>query len=260
MKDRLYWNKAYNPVTGCTPVSEACENCYARDIVRRFPEIHGVTGDGIWDDCDVVPFDHIQFHPERLDAPLHWKKPRRVFVGNITDLFHENVSDEWKELVYRVVTQCSQHQFLFLTKRPENIGTYFLGDNPELKVTIRNAWLGVTVEHQKYDHRVEKLLQIPAAVRWVSAEPLLGPLDIRQFLQCGDPKINWVVIGCESGPKRRRMKIEWAIDLVNQCLDAGVKVFCKQIHDEYGRVIHNSNKFPKELQIREIPMSTTNHL
>ena len=249
-KDHKYWDKSYNPVTGCGPssFSESCCNCWAAAMVKRFPELHGTEDYYSWRPYTSgrpTPFSIIKFHPERLAAPLHWKKPRRVFVCDLGDFFHNEVQRERKEAVYKVVDQCPQHQFFFLTKRPENVGAFW--------TKAKNAMLGVTVESDKYLHRIETLLQIPAAARWISFEPLLSAIDLNQNLNNGKffgDMLQFAVVGAESRPGRRPMKIEWAIDLVEQLRYAGIKVWVKQI-DLNGKVEHDITKFPKELQFRE---------
>ena len=259
-KTLIEWADAtWNPITGCTPISDGCKNCYAKRLIRRFPALHGYreTGPVVngYIEIEPIPFGEIRFHPERLDQPLKWKKPRRIFVCSMSDLFHEDVKLEWFQKVYTVIMESERlnpgHTFLMLTKHPKR-----MSDLIRPKVPLKNLWLGVTVESDKYLHRIDTLLQIPAAVRFVSVEPMLGPIMFSDpDSPCGEnyPGLDWVILGAESGPGRRPCKIEWMGDVVRQCDDAGMPVFVKQIHNAAGRVVKDINLFPEQLQRREFP-------
>jgi len=279
-KNSLYWDSSWHPITGCSHSgSPGCDECWAKALVKRFPALHGHFG-GQWTDSGVqdVPlsFDKIQFHPERLDAPMKWKKPRRIFVCSMSDLFHKDVDFDTINGMFKTMCHpgCLHHTFLILTKRPERMADFFkwsmkeggAGNNCK---AWRHIWLGVTAENQRCaDERIPILLDIPAAVRFVSIEPMLSAIDLSNYIpirccsgtDCGclglpinPPYLDFVIIGAESGPGRRPCKIEWMIDVVRQCDDAGVPVFVKQIHDVTGRVVKDINDFPKELQRREYP-------
>lgn len=239
--------ETWNPVTGCTKVSQGCKHCYAE---RVFPRAYAKSG---------RKFTDVQCHPERLKAPLHWRKPRRVFVNSMSDLFHEDVPDEFIDQVFAVMALASQHTFQVLTKRPErmlecvrrigksaktlNDAARSLGYTFEFAWKywpIKNVWLGVSVEDQETaDERIPLLLQTPAAVRFVSAEPLLGPivfdrqvhLERRTKILTGAPapRIGWVIVGGESGPKARPCDVGWIRSIVGQCKAADVACFVKQI-------------------------------
>jgi len=210
--------KTWNPVTGCTKVSQGCKNCYAERIAERF-----------WGER---AFTDVQCHPERLDQPLRWRKPCRVFVNSMSDLFHEAVPDEFIAQVLALAGDAPQHVYQVLTKRPERMRKIlseicaFGNCRPPA-----NLWLGVSIENQKTaDDRIAVLLETPAAVRWVSAEPLLGAVDLNN-IRIGHvclPGIDWVVCGGESGPGARPMHPDWARALRDQCLSAGVPFFFKQ--------------------------------
>lgn len=241
--------KVWNPVTGCTKVSEGCRNCYAeRYFQRPYPG---------------RKFTDIVCHKDRLDAPLHWRKPARIFVNSMGDLFHESVPDVF---IARVISQAGaarRHTFQILTKRPQRMLDFFSrcradglgwithngaeiegygGDGIAVGNKERwptpNIWLGVSVENQAtVAERIPLLLQTPAALRWVSAEPLLGPLNIAVYLggdvdpsdeNREDPGIDWVVCGGESGPRARPMSPDWARSLRDQCQAAHVPFFFKQ--------------------------------
>ena len=242
---------SWNPVTGCTPISEGCENCYARRMAQRLRGRFGYSAD--------APFK-VTLHPDRLEEPFRWHKPRKVFVCSMGDLFHEQVPDEYIAKVWEVMSNASQHTFIVLTKRPqrmkefiERLGWYIHdreGNPTEAvldkggKYTLKNVWLGVTVENQEQaDKRIPILLQIPAVVRFVSVEPMLGPVDIYKYLDIYDPPtlsnpdgynpdkvlLDWVICGSETGPNRRPANIEWVRRLRDQCVSSGVPFFLKQM-------------------------------
>lgn len=287
-KTTIPWTDAtWNPVTGCTPVSAGCENCYARRMVKRFPHIHGTFDATL--PGQLIPrrgnflFSEIQFHPSRIDQPLRWKKPRRIFVCSMGDLFHEDVKEEWIIDVWRIMESARRHTFMLLTKRPARLKQFIdAGMKHCGRATTDNIWLGVTCENQEMaDLRIPLLLQTPAAVRFVSVEPMLGPVvldgdcyswrgwlrgwhceaEARQDsrgelypepIQVENERINWVIAGCESGPGRRETKIEWLRDICCQCISAGVPVFIKQVSIN-GRVSKNPMEWPEDIRIREFP-------
>jgi len=208
----------------------------------------------------------VTLHPECLDEPLHWRKPCRIFVCSMSDLFHPEVPFEFIDKVYYRIYRGLRHTFQVLTKRPGRMLEYledetavqlrllklFPNWTPESRLTGRfplpNLWLGVSVENQKAaDERIPKLLQIPAAVRWVSLEPLLGKIVLSMV-----DELDWVVIGAESGPNRRPCKLEWVRSIVAQCKAAGVPVFVKQL-DIDGKVVKKIEQFPPDLKVREYP-------
>jgi protein gp37 len=239
MSTLIPWtDETWNPVTGCTKTSPGCANCYIertppfRMAHRKF--VNGTTG--------------VQLHPERLDKPLHWRKPRRVFVCSLADLFHEDVPDEFIRDVVEVVAEAPQHVFQVLTKRPERMRDLFQAwdrvddefNGPDSKLwPLPNLWLGVTIENARYTYRADILREIPAAVRFISAEPLLGSLfpplgfldRARQRTEAnGMPPrtdhgwpldltgIDWLIAGAESGPKARPMDEGWVRELRDACL------------------------------------------
>ncbi|TMQ67701.1 MAG: phage Gp37/Gp68 family protein, partial [Candidatus Eisenbacteria bacterium] len=215
------WTDAtWNPVTGCTKVSPGCKHCYAQTFSERF---RGVAGH---------PFEQgfdLWLWPNRLDLPLTWKKPKRIFVNSMSDLFHERVPDSFIDFVFGTMMRAHWHQFQVLTKRPERMATY-LNSRParfaNLATTHPQIWLGASVESHKYSQRAGLVAMLPTAVRFLSCEPLLGPLDLRDVL--GPSGVNWVIVGGESGHGARPMSQDWVIDIRNQCLEAGVPFFFKQ--------------------------------
>lgn len=246
----IEWTDAtWNPVTGCTRVSPGCAHCYIERTMpfrverRRFngPQIGASTG--------------VQTHPGRLALPLRWRRPRRVFVNSLSDLFHADVPEEFVAEVFAVMAATPQHTYQLLTKRHGRMRS--LLNDPDFRVLVQfessvlgqegidvagpgnpwdtwpvpNLWLGVSVEDQaRAALRVPALLDTPAAVRWLSCEPLLGPIDLERADPgaLNDGGINWVVAGGESGPGARPVKVDWLRDLRNQCGDAGVAFLFKQ--------------------------------
>ena len=230
-KSAIEWtDSTWNPVTGCTKVSPGCANCYAERISKRFKR----------------DFSEIRVHPDRLAEPLRWRKPRRVFVNSMSDLFHEDIHAGNIYDIFVTMSQAFPHTFQILTKRPtrmKRLVEYFAASSRWYKWPLPNVWLGVSVEDQKRaDERIPLLLQTPAAVRFVSCEPLLGPIHIPGLHACPQectekdgfhpgplPGLDWVIVGGESGPNARPMDLAWAGSIVAQCKAAGVPCFVKQL-------------------------------
>lgn len=317
----IEWTDAtWNPVTGCSKVSAGCKNCYAERLAPRvFAGQHVPDGS---DRVDTITgprrrprrFTDVRTHPERLVQPLRWRKPRRVFVNSMSDLFHEDVPDEFVDQVFAVMVLAPQHVFQVLTKRADRMRRY-VGSNEslgrvvaianeiaqrsglEIRVELRddglpgmslgNAWLGVSCENQEAaNERIPLLLETPAAVRFVSAEPLLGPIDFR-YIRDGDepfsafrPRgqrepcdtlgLDWVIVGGESGHSARACDAAWIRYIVGQCRDAGVACFVKQlgavpVHrggesaaDRFMLQVRDRkggdpSEWPEDLRVREFP-------
>ena len=210
--------ETWNPVTGCTKVSPGCAHCYAETFAERF---RGVPGHPYEQGFDLT------LRPARLELPLTWRKPRMIFVNSMSDLFHPDIPAEYVGQVFRTMERADWHTFQVLTKRPERA----LDLAPDLPWPS-NVWMGVSIENRRFLHRLDTLRQIPAAVRFTSCEPLLGPLDGIDLTDIG-----WVIAGGESGAGARRMKPEWACALRDKCVDAGVPFFFKQwgAHNEEGK-------------------------
>lgn len=278
----IEWTDAtWNPLVGCTKVSSGCDNCYAETFVNRFAGSKGFP----------ERFDTVVLRDQRfLSQPLRWRRPRRVFVNSLSDLFHTDVPDEFIATVFAVMAEARRHTFQLLTKRHGRMRSLLNSDRwpqmvadagcalPDWGVPLisearcaptwplPNVWLGVSVEDQKHaDLRIPALLGTPAAVRWISAEPLLGPVDLTRLpfpawtgMSTGQPAavvdavggrygvpgmwqakatgLDWVVCGGESGPASRPMHPDWACSLRDQCETVGVPFLFKQwgSHDEHG--------------------------
>ncbi len=290
-KTKISWTEfTWNPVVGCKKVSPGCKNCYAEKMANRvrgmmyiqssdksmetwakYDEV--LTMDGKWN-------SHTYCDESALDKPLHWKKPRKIFVCSMGDLFHESVPFEFIDKVFGAMFCANQHTYQILTKWPDRMAEYIkhldevcyeAGDfTCWSKLPNKHIWLGVSAENQEWaDKRIPILLQIPAAVRFVSLEPLLGPVDLtkldngpvrtnsfsgRQGMMCkphwNTGKLDWVIIGAESNGAYpgRECKNIWIKNIVNQCESAGVPVFVKQLHwtDGYGKtwLVKDKRHFP----------------
>jgi protein gp37 len=307
----IEWTEAtWNPVTGCTKISPGCKNCY----IERTPPFHMAGRKFV---KGRIP---LEFHDNRLTQPLRWRKPRRVFVNSLSDLFHADVPDDFIDRVFAVMALCPQHTFQVLTKRPERMAAYitrtgrsitYLDDAARtLGYTLRfdtgnghplglvrwplpNCWAGTSVEDQpRADERIPHLLRCPAAVRFLSCEPLLGPVDLRNPCAIGRQQglesaglpgriaaevectfsdldgIGWVIVGGESGPGARPCDVAWVRALVGQCRAVGVPCFVKQVganpYQSFGHVGveplklrdrkgGDPSEWPEDLRVRQFP-------
>lgn len=279
MSNIEWTDETWQVTAGCNMVSSGCANCYAekmawrllcmaeadleagKDPKRKRPYLHVLNEGGGWN-------GRVLTLPDRLTDPLRWKRPRRIFVNSMSDLFHEDVPFEFIDRVWAVMALCPQHTFQILTKRPERMAEYVnrrgaavahydalwkfsdayphvakrLPESPESgdPWPLPNVWLGTSVEDQKAaDERIPHLLGCPAAVRFLSCEPLLGPVDLLRFLDPDPLRIgvrnafaqvpDWVIVGGESGPKARPCDVGWIRGVVRQCREANMPVFVKQL-------------------------------
>ncbi|HKQ24133.1 MAG TPA: phage Gp37/Gp68 family protein [Burkholderiales bacterium] len=253
MTTKIEWtDETWNPVTGCTKVSQGCKNCYAERIWPKVEAAQRMREHWDWQKAPKRAFTEVRMHPNRLDAPLHWKRPRRIFVNSMSDLFHEDVTPLFIGSVLGIAAACAQHTFQVLTKRPQRMlevlaSEAFLmafeesadmyTDTTHFTWPVDNVWLGVSVEDQATaDERIPLLLQTPAAVRFISAEPLLEPIDCTKwFFDASEfaygtapAGLDWVIAGGESGPNARPSNPGWFRSLRDQCANAGVPFFFKQ--------------------------------
>ena len=278
-RSKIEWTDAtWNPVTGCTKISPGCKHCYAERMALRLKAM----GQPRYANGFAVAT-----HADALTIPLHWRKPRRIFVNSMSDLFHEGVPDEFIARVFAVMALCPQHTFQLLTKRPERMARYCAGRSgcwlfPHMDRVFKlptgrtfprypdrwplpNVILGVSVEdQQRADERIPHLLATPAALHFLSAEPLLGELDLTNIRYCrdgrehcldalrgewatgrpnyptlsgdGGPRLGWIVVGAESGPKRRPTDIAWIRSLRDQAVSAGIPFMLKQM-DVGGKLV-----------------------
>jgi protein gp37 len=213
-KTAIEWtDMTWNPVTGCTKISAGCDNCYAERFSERF---RGVAGH---------PFERgfdLTLRPERLEQPLHWQQPRMVFVNSMSDLFHKEVPSEFVDRVFDTMERADWHIFQVLTKRSSRLRTYINRRYPT-GAAPAHIWLGMSVEDGTKKSRIRHLQETRAVVRFLSIEPLIGPIGPVDL-----DGIHWVIVGGESGPAARRMLVEWAREVRDQCRAANVPFFFKQ--------------------------------
>ena len=209
-KTRIEWTEmTWNPVTGCTKLSQGCKHCYAERMATRLQAMGNPRyPDGF----------ELRLHEDLIDAPRRWKKPSRVFVNSMSDLFHEDIPESFIQRVFATMASCPQHTFQILTKRSQRLA--------HLASALRwspNVWMGVSVENAAVTHRIDDLRTVPAAVRFLSCEPLIGPLENLDL-----SRMDWLIVGGESGPGARPMQAEWVRDLRDQCRRSGSAFFFKQ--------------------------------
>lgn len=238
-KTKINWcDYTWNPITGCSKIAQGCKFCYAENIAKRF-----------WKDRK---FADVQFHPERLSDPkLRSKKPMRVFVNSMSDLFHEQISFELIESIYDLLFDkwaCYPHiTFMILTKRIKRATEFYEWMHYKNRNTaFDNVWLGYSASTQRdLDAGIDYLQKTDAKVKWLSLEPLLEPVNLYQ--------VDWVVVGCESGSKRRSFNNAWVRDIIIDAKEMSVPAWIKQIRDKDNKVIEDINSFPEELRLRELP-------
>ncbi len=212
---QIEWTDAtWNPVTGCTKITRGCDFCYAERFSERF---RGVAGHPFENGFDLI------LRPERLTQPLQWRKPRRVFVNSMSDLFHKEVPWSYIDRIFETMEAADWHTFQVLTKRSSLMSRYLRGRYGTNGKAPPHIWLGVSVEDQKNTVRLKHLRTAPASVKFVSFEPLLGPVGKLDLTG-----IQWAIVGGESGPRARPMAEEWAIEIRDQCRAAKVAFFFKQ--------------------------------
>ncbi|VEN75421.1 Bacteriophage protein gp37 [Candidatus Desulfarcum epimagneticum] len=209
-RSKIEWTQStWNPVTGCEKISEGCRNCYAERMAKRLQAMGQEK---------YLNGFRVTCHPHVLETPLGWKKPRTVFVNSMSDLFHQDVPDDFIFDIFDVMKRAHWHNFQALTKRSERMAE--LSERLEIPP---NVWMGVTVESESCKSRIEDLKRVPASVRFLSMEPLLGG-----FQKLNLDHIDWIIVGGESGPGCRPMREEWALNIREQCRENGVRFFFKQ--------------------------------
>jgi len=243
----IQWTDAtWNPVVGCTKVSEGCRHCYAERLAPRLGQ----------------KFTDITIHTDRLETPFHWKKPRRVFVNSLSDLFHEEIPESFIEQVFGIMASAKQHTFQVLTKRPARMLEFM--NERELygrQYTVvhegvwppKNVWLGVSCEDQKtFQERWAILRKVPAAVRFLSLEPLLGPIDMQgEIWEDLGERVwpDWIIVGGESGHGARPCSLDWIRSIRDQCKSAGIACFVKQLgskpHSIPDKISHRGSEIKK---------------
>ncbi|HET9973924.1 MAG TPA: phage Gp37/Gp68 family protein [Streptosporangiaceae bacterium] len=291
-QSKIEWTEAtWSPTTGCDRISPGCDNCYALTLARRLKAMGSAKYQADGDPRTSGPGFALTLHEDALTLPLRWRKPRRIFVNSMSDIGHARVPAEFQARVWAVMAMASQHTFQVLTKRPERLrriltdecrcgsghvpGIHFRSamdwaGTPHSPAYVPgvvgrevyhnrpwpppNVWVGTSVELDAYRRRADDLRETPAALRFLSLEPLLGPLPLLNL-----EGIGWVIIGGESGPGARPMRLEWARGIVARCTDAGIPVFVKQLGSVLGRELGAGPKggdwsaWPADLRVREFP-------
>ena len=301
---KIEWTDAtWNPVTGCSVVSPGCTNCYAMKLagtrLAHLPSRAGLTRDS---KAGPVWTGEVRLNEEWLTQPLRWRRPRLIFVCAHGDLFAEGVPDDWIDRVFAVMALAPQHTFQVLTKRASRMREYLCNLKTPARIAsdalhettaglpartplvfnaawpLPHVWLGVSVEDQaRANERIPHLLTTPAAVRFVSAEPLLSRVNFKELSPngvqvldalngrswtpdySGWPHLDWVIVGAESGPGARPMQVEWARSIVAQCRAAGVACFVKQLSSGGPHPIKDMAHFPDDLRVREMPAAMAQH-
>mgnify|MGYP001309321767 CR=1 FL=1 len=209
-RSSIEWTDAtWNPVTGCTKISQGCKNCYAERLAMRLQAMGNPRYSNGF---------RVTLHRDLLELPLRWRQPRMIFVNSMSDLFHPEVDLEFIHQVFETIVRSPWHTYQILTKRPERAA-----EIASLLPWPKNLWLGTSVEDSTVTHRISALVKIPAHIHFLSCEPLLGPIP---HLPLDD--VEWVIVGGESGPGARPMQLEWVRDIQSQCRAAGVAFFFKQ--------------------------------
>jgi protein gp37 len=247
-RTRIAWADAtWNPVVGCSPVGAGCVNCYARSMAQRLARIpatsalyRGVVIKNRWNGTVAIA------NEATWAKPLRWKKPRRIFVCSMGDLFHDAVPRGWIKSVSGIAVDCPQHTFLWLTKRGARMAEYTRDDPPP-----PNVWCGISASTQsEWDDACYQLAHVKAAVKWISLEPMIERVTPGASMTAAG--VNWVVVGCESGPHRRPCDIEDIRHAVSRCQQERVPVYVKQIQVA-GKVSDCMTCFPDGLRVREWP-------
>ena len=235
MATKIEWaTETWNPVIGCNKISAGCDNCYAEKMACRLTHISMVSDNPSLIDayCDVTDYGKkwsglTRFIEKRLPEPSRWKKPRTVFVCSMGDLFHKTVSFECIDAVFSAMADYNWHTYMILTKRPQRVLDFYKWKREKHYIRFQdkyNVWIGVTAENQQTaDERIPLLLEIPAALRFVSCEPLLSHIEMPYIRQ-----LDWIIAGGESGPGARPMHPDWVHSLKDQCQASGVPFFFKQ--------------------------------
>lgn len=250
-------NVTWNPTTGCDRVSPGCDNCYALTMAKRLKAMGQAKYQRDGDPRTSGPGFGLTVHHDTLLTPLTWRKPRRVFVNSMSDLFHDRVGEEFLASVFDVMARTPWHTYQVLTKRHARLRSVMRSAVPGESWPLPNVHLGVSVDDQKWaDLRIPALLDVDARVRFLSCEPLLGPVALRPYLK----GLQWVIVGGESGRGARRMDLDWVREIIADCRDAGVPVFVKQLGSVWAADTCKGGEittWPHDLRVREWPTEVT---
>lgn len=226
-RSKIEWtDSTWNPVTGCTRVSSGCDNCYAHALANgRLAEVYGKRLPVVENAANVADPFAVRIWPERLDQPLRWRAPRMVFVNSMSDLFHVDIPEDYVRNIFEVMLEADRHTYQVLTKRPSRARRFYErnADLFEGRPIPGNIWIGTSIENQDVIHRLSQVKSVPATIRFLSCEPLLGPLALDL------DRIDWVIAGGESGIGYRALDLDWVKEIRDQCLESGVPFFFKQV-------------------------------
>lgn len=264
----IQWTDAtWNPTTGCDRISPGCDNCYALTMARRLKEMGQAKYQNDGHPVTSGPGFALTVHPDVLTEPLRWRKPRRVFVNSMSDLFHARVPADFIRQVWQVMAATPQHTYQILTKRAVRLPRVLSKVHADLGITepLPNVWLGTSIENGDYAYRAAALQEAPAAVRFVSAEPLIGALSNLDLID-----IDWLIIGGESGAGARPLQVAWVEDLLVNCFETATAPFVKQLGSVWardttwgGKSVHahgdtkggNPDYWPSHLRFRTYPQT-----
>jgi len=252
-KSSIEWTEAtWNPTTRCDKISPGCDHCYAVTLARRLQAMGQAKYHADPHPRTSGPGIRLTLHPDALDQPRRWREPRVIFVNSMSDLFHPEVDLDYIRRVFDVMAETPQHTYQVLTKRSKRLAQVA----PELHWPV-NVWMGVSVESDRYAFRAEHLRSVPAAVRFLSVEPLIGPVPSLDFAN-----LDWVIVGGESGPGARPLDLDWVVDVQERSTAAGAAFFLKQLGSVWARAnglrgkAHDMSEWPTELRIRSMPDSS----
>jgi protein gp37 len=257
--------ETWNPTTGCDRVSEGCRACYALTLAARLKAMGQAKYQRDGDPRTSGPGFGLSLHPDVLDIPLRRKKPTTWFVDSMSDLFHPEVPKDFIAKVFAVMAATPAHTYQVLTKRPQRMADLVADGRFRRRVQgcesedvlvpvvsrawpLPNVWLGASIESDAYTWRTDHLRRTPAAVRFLSLEPLLGPVPSLHL-----DGIHWVIAGGESGPRARPIDSDWVRDIRDRCVEAEVPLFVKQMGSRYGRHHHDPDTWPEDLRVRDMP-------
>ncbi len=249
-KSSIEWTEAtWNPTTGCDRISPGCDNCYALALARRLKAMGQPKYQADGDPRTSGPGFRLSLHDDAVNIPLSWREPRIIFVDSMSDLFHEDVPIHFIRRVFDVMRATPQHTYQVLTKRSKRLAR-FAGDLE----WPANVWMGVSVEDDRYAFRADHLRDVPAAIRFLSVEPLVGAVPSLDFAA-----IDWVIVGGESGHGARSLDIDWVVDIWKRSATAGAAFFLKQLGSVWAREngyrgkAHHMEQWPEYLRQREMP-------
>jgi protein gp37 len=252
-KSSIEWTEAtWNPTTGCDRVSPGCDNCYALTLARRLKAMGQAKYQADGDPRTSGPGFRLTLHHDVVDVPRRWRDPRVIFVNSMSDLFHQDVPLEFIQRVFTVMAETPHHTYQVLTKRAKRLAE-LAGD----LLWPPNVWMGVSIESDRYAFRADHLRHVPAHVRFLSVEPLIGPVPSLDFTG-----IAWVIVGGESGHGARPLDLDWVIDVHERSTLAGAAFFLKQLGTVWAREhglrgkAHDMADWPKDLRVRSMPVSS----